>query len=207
LATPGLPPATPGSVTTLVERLKGGDHEAVRLLWQRYYPRLVALARKKLQGMPRRAADEEDAALSAFDSFCRRAEQGQFPDLKDRDGLWALLVTLTARKAAHLVKHQHREKRGGGRVHGDSALRPAGGDSSPGGFDGLDGAEPTPEEAALLAEAVEGLLGRLRDPALRLVAVWKLDGYTNAEIAERQGCSLATVERRLALIRRLLKNG
>ena len=195
----------PGSVTALLERVKAGDHEAVRLLWQRYYPRLVALARKKLQGTPRRAADEEDAALSAFNSFCRRAEQGQFPDLKDRDGLWALLVILTARKAADLVKHQCREKRGGGRVHGDSALRPAGGDSGPGGFDNVEGGEPTPEEAALLAEGVENLLGRLRDPALRQVAVWKLEGYTNAEIAERQGCSLPTVERRLALIRRLLK--
>jgi DNA-directed RNA polymerase specialized sigma24 family protein len=200
-------PATPGSVTALLARLKGGDHEAVRLLWQRYYPRLVALARQKLQGMPRRAADEEDAALSAFTSFCRRAELGQFPDLKDRDGLWALLVILTARKAADLAKHQHREKRGGGRVHGDSALRPAGGDSGPGGFDDLEGSDPTPEEAALLAEEVESLLGRLRDPALRQVAVWKLEGYTNAEIAGRQGCSLPTVERRLALIRRLLKGG
>ncbi len=69
--------------------------------------------RKKLQSTSRRVADEEDAALSAFDSFCRRAEQGQFPDLKDRDGLWALLVILTARKAADLVKHHTREKRGG----------------------------------------------------------------------------------------------
>ena len=76
--------AGPGSITALLDRLKDGDHEAVRLLWQRYYPRLVALARKKLQDTPRRVADEEDAALSAFDSFCRRAEQGQFPDLKDR---------------------------------------------------------------------------------------------------------------------------
>ena len=199
--------ATPGSVTALVERVKAGDHEAVRLLWQRYYPRLVGLARKKLQAAPRRVADEEDAALSAFNSFCRRAEQGQFPDLKDRDGLWALLVVLTARKAADMVKYQLREKRGGGNVQGDSALRPADGDSSAGGFDGLEGDDPTPEEAAILAEEVENLLGRLRDPALRQVAVWKLEGYTNAEIAERQGCSLATVERRLAIIRRLLKDG
>ena len=79
--------SSPGSVTGLLERLKSGDHEAARLLWQRYFPRLVALARKNLQSAPRRVADEEDAALSAFDSFCRRAEQGQFPDLKDRDGL------------------------------------------------------------------------------------------------------------------------
>ncbi|HEY7428642.1 MAG TPA: ECF-type sigma factor [Gemmataceae bacterium] len=207
MSTPDSFPATSGSVTALIERLKGGDHEAVRLLWQRYYPRLVALARKKLQGTPRRAADEEDAALSAFNGFCQRAEQGQFPDLKDRDGLWSLLVILTAHKAADLVKHQHREKRGGGRVHGDSALRPAGGDSGPGGFDDLEGSDPTPEEAALLAEEVESLLARLREPALRQVAVWKLEGYTNAEIAQRQGCSSPTVERRLALIRRLLKGG
>jgi DNA-directed RNA polymerase specialized sigma24 family protein len=200
-----MPTSPPGSVTALLERLKGGDHEAARLLWQRYYPRLVGLARKRLRAAPRAAADEEDAALSAFDSFCRRAEQGCFPDLKDRGGLWALLVVLTARKAADLVRHHERDKRGGGNVQGDSALRPAGGDSGPGGFDSLAGDEPTPEEAAILAEEVEGLLGRLREPALRQVAVWKLEGYTNADIARMQGCSLPTVERRLAIIRRLLK--
>ena len=199
--------ATPGSVTALVERVKAGDHEAVRLLWQRYYPRLVGLARKKLQAAPRRVADEEDAALSAFNSFCRRAEQGQFPDLKDRDGLWALLVVITVRKSADQVKHQQRVKEGGGKVHGDSALRAADGNSGAGGFDALEGDDPTPEEAAILAEEVENLLGRLRDPRLRQVAVWKLEGYTNAEIAQRQACSLPTVERRLVIIRRLLKDG
>jgi RNA polymerase sigma factor (sigma-70 family) len=197
--------SNPGSISALLERLKHGDHEAVRLLWQRYYPRLVALARKKLPGAARRVADEEDAALSAFDSFCRRAEQGHFPDLKDRDGLWALLVVLTARKAADLVRHHQRAKRGSGQVRGDSALRPVAGDGDPGGFDDVEDEGPTPEEATLLAEEVETLLGRLPDPALRQVAVWKLEGYTNAEIAGRQGCSEPTVERRLAIIRRLLK--
>jgi DNA-directed RNA polymerase specialized sigma24 family protein len=198
--------SAPGSITALVERVKAGDHEAARLLWQRYFPRLVGLARKRLQAAPRRVADEEDAALSAFDSFCRRAEQGRFPDLKDRDGLWDLLVVLTARKAADLIKHERRQRRGGGQVHGDSAFGPVGGSSSPGGIDDLEGCEPTPEEAAILAEEVENLLGRLRDPVLRQVAVWKLEGHTNAEIAERQGCSLPTVERRLAIIRRLLRD-
>ena len=193
-----------GSITALIERLEEGDHEAARLVWQRYYPRMVALARQKLKGAAPRVADEEDAALSAFDSFCRRAEQGQFPDLKDRDGLWALLVVLTARKAADLLRHHHCQKHGAGMVHGDSALKPAD-DDSPGGFDDLPGDEPTPEEAALLAEEVENLLSRLRDPSLRQVAVWKLEGHTNAEIAARRNCSEPTVERRLAMIRRLLK--
>jgi DNA-directed RNA polymerase specialized sigma24 family protein len=197
--------AVPGSVTALVERLKAGDHEAARVLWQRYYPRLVVLARKRLQGTSRRVADEEDAALAAFDSFCRRAERGQFPELKDREGLWALLVILTARKVADQVKHHTRDKRGGGQVRGDSALHAEEGETAPAGLDRLAGDEPTPEEAAVLAEEVEMLLGRLREPAVRQVAVLKLEGYTNAEIASRQGCSIPTVERRLAIIRRVLQ--
>jgi RNA polymerase sigma factor (sigma-70 family) len=192
-----------GSITALVEQLKGGDHEAARLLWQRYYPRLVVQARRKLQGASLRVADEEDVVLSAFDSFCRRAEQGRFPDLKDRDGLWALLVVITSRKATDLLRSHNRQKRGSGLVHGDSALPR--GDSSPGGLDDLPDDGPSPEEAALLSEEVETLLARLRDTALRQVAVWKLEGYSNVEIADRQGCSEPTVERRLAIIRRLLK--
>ncbi len=144
-------------------------------------------------------------ALSAFDSFCRRAAQGRFPDLRDRHGLWALLVVLTARKATDLLRHDHRKRRGGGMVRGDSALQAAEGDSGPAGLDDLPGDEPSPLEAALLAEEVETLLARLRDPVLRQVAVWKLEGYTNAEIATRLDCSEPTVERRLAIIRRLLK--
>ena len=118
--------------------------------------------------------------------------------------MWALLVVLTARKAADLLRHDHRKKRGGGMVRDESAGRPAEGDSGPAGLDDLPGDDPSPLEAALLAEEVETLLARLRDPMLRQVAVWKLEGYTNAEIATGLGCSEPTVERRLAIIRRLL---
>jgi DNA-directed RNA polymerase specialized sigma24 family protein len=194
-----------GSVTALLERLQEGDHEAARLLWQRYYPRMVAVAQRKLKGFSLRAADEEDAALSAFNSFCRAAEKGDFPDLKDRHALWALLVVLTTRKVADMLRHHHREKRGAGLVHGDSAVQPDEDASDPGGFDNLPGSELTPLEEALLAEEVETLLARLQEPVLRQIAVWKLEGFTNTEIAGRLGCSLTAVERRLRVIRRLLR--
>lgn len=139
-----MPPSTnSGSITGLLKRLTEGDREAVRPLWQRYYPRLVALARKKLHGSARRVADEEDAALSAFDSFCRRAEQGHFPDLEDRDGLWTLLVVLTVRKAADQLKYHSRIKRGGGQVRDDAALAREPDEPGPSGFDGLEGDGPT----------------------------------------------------------------
>jgi hypothetical protein len=105
-----------GSVTRWIDQLQLGDPAAVQQLWQRYFQRLVGLARKKLANAPRRVADEEDVALSAFDSFCRNAEQGRFPDLADRDGLWRLLVVMTARKAGHLRRDQGRQKRGGGQL-------------------------------------------------------------------------------------------
>jgi DNA-directed RNA polymerase specialized sigma24 family protein len=185
-----------GSVTALIERLEAGDHEAAQPLWERYYPRLVGLARERLRGTPRRIADEQDVALSALDSFCRGVEQGRFPQLKDRDGLWALLVLITIRKAADLVKYNRRERRGGGRVRGDPALEGSDGEA--------EAHDPTPDVAAQLAEELQRLLDSLGSDDLRSVAVWKLEGYTNAEIAERLGCAAVSVERRLRLIRKIL---
>src|SRR5438105_10851216 len=103
-----------GSVSRWLTGVQEGDSAAVQKLWGRYFPRLVSLARLKIRGSPRRAADEEDVALSAFDSFCRNAEQGRFPNLLDRDELWRLLAVVTARKASHLVRDESRQKRGGG---------------------------------------------------------------------------------------------
>ncbi|HKI35430.1 MAG TPA: ECF-type sigma factor, partial [Gemmataceae bacterium] len=78
-------PSADGSVTRWLGDLQAGDRAAAQQLWKRFFGRLVGLARKRLQGARRRAADEEDVALSAFDSFCRSAEQGRFPELADRD--------------------------------------------------------------------------------------------------------------------------
>ena len=114
--------ASAGPVTTWVEQLRAGNRAAAQHLWECYFSRLVGLARQKLQGLPRRAADEEDVALSAFDSFCRGVARGRFPLLDDRDDLWALLVVITVRKAIDLRQRENRQKRGGGKVVGESAL-------------------------------------------------------------------------------------
>jgi RNA polymerase sigma factor (sigma-70 family) len=199
------PPVTSsGPVHELLELLKAGNHAAAQPLWDRYYPRLVALARCRLADGSRRVADEEDVALSAFDSFCRGAEQGRFPKLSDEDGLWALLVLITIRKAADHTSSQSRLKRGAGQVRGDSAFAP-GPDGASGGLDQLPDDDPTPDLAVQLAEELEALLDRLGAPDLRAIALWRLEGYSNAEIADRLRCSGVTVERRLRLIRKILE--
>src|SRR5262249_11131459 len=159
----GSPMSSSGSVTVWINQLKGGDAEAAERLWASYFPRLVGLARKKLRELPRRAADEEDVALSAFDSFCRGAEQGRFPQLADRDNLWQLLMIITARKALQLMRHEQRQKRGGGAVRGDSAFQGEAGQSDEAGLERVVGTEPTPEFAAQMVEEYQRLLLRLGD--------------------------------------------
>lgn len=191
-----------GEVTAWLRQLKGGDSVAAQNLWQGYFHRLVGLARKKLGDLPRRAVDEEDVALSAFDSFCRGAEQGRFPRLDDRDDLWQILMLLTARKAADLRQRETRLKRGGGQVRGESALLGSGeDDEATRAIDQIIGPEPTPEFAAQVAEQCRLLLDALGDEKLRSLALWKMEGSTNEEAATKLGCSLATVERKLRLIR------
>jgi hypothetical protein len=66
-------PRDDGSVTRWIGDLKAGGDSAAQHLWARYFHRLVDLARSRLRSTPLAGAieDEEDAALSAFDSFCR----------------------------------------------------------------------------------------------------------------------------------------
>jgi RNA polymerase sigma factor (sigma-70 family) len=186
-----------GSVTTWIALLEAGDVVAAQRLWEAYYRRLVGLARKRLQGQPRAAADEEDVALSAFASFWRNAKLNKFPRLNDRHDLWQLLVLLTARKASRLIRHERALKRGGASRRA-SPLDEDGADA----LDDVIGAEPTPAFAAEVAEQYRLLLDGL-EPSDRAVAVAKMEGDTNKEIAARLDVSVRTVERSLAVIRKL----
>jgi RNA polymerase sigma factor (sigma-70 family) len=176
--------------------LKRGDRAAAEALWDSYVHRLVELARARLGGTPRRAADEEDVALSAFDSFFRRAECGQFARLTDRDDLWQILVVITERKVIDLMRREGRKSRGSGQVVPLSEVE-ARGDSD------IADAGPSPEFAAQVAEEFRNLLERLGDDSLRSVALAKMEGYTNKQIAARLGCIEQTVERKLRSIRKI----
>src|SRR6516162_5587428 len=103
---------TGNSVTRWVSALKQGDQSAAQGLWEVYFHRLVGLAHARLRDAPRRMADEEDVALSAFDSFCRGARAGRFPRLADRNDLWQILVLITVRKAIDLCNYERRQSRG-----------------------------------------------------------------------------------------------
>lgn len=180
-------------VTFWLNGLRVGDEAATRKLWEGYFRRLVGLARKKLEGQRAGPDEPEDIALSAFKSFCRGVNKGRFPKLNDRDDLWKVLVKLTARKAINAFRREHAAKRDAGEKN---AHRPP-------NLEDLVGREPTPSFAYSVAEQCQRLLKALEDETLCGIALSKLDGYSNPEISAQTGLSLATVERKLALIRRI----
>jgi DNA-directed RNA polymerase specialized sigma24 family protein len=194
--------SAPGSITHWIEQAQAGNAQAAQKLWEFYFQRLVGLARKKLHSTRVHGADEEDVALSTFDSMFRGLEAGRFPQLDDRDNLWRLLVVITARKVINQDLHEGCQKRGGGAVLGESAILPAGSDAETApAMQQVIGREPSPEFAAQVAEEYEQLLQRLDDPQLRSIAVWKMEGYSNQEIAAQLGSVVRTVERKLRRIR------
>jgi DNA-directed RNA polymerase specialized sigma24 family protein len=178
------------SVTRLIRAVQEGRASAVRPLLAVYFDRLVQLARERLRVLPGMANYDEDLALRSFYSVYRGLRNPERPlQLTGRDDLWRLLAARTIYRAIDLMRCYRP-----GEVPGDHHL------------DQLLTREPTPEEAAELADECRRLLELLEEPDLRQIALWKVEGYTNEEIAARLDCVPRTIERRVRRIRLLWKH-
>lgn len=173
-------------MTHWIAQVKDGERDAVQPLMEHYFQRLVALARARLRAVPGLATQDEDVALSAFKSLCLGAERGRFPQLTDRNDLWRLLAVITIRKAIDLQRRRRPEDAVGPDTMNEFLSR-----------------EPAPEVAAEVAEECQRLLARLEDEQLQTIALWKVEGQTNVDIARRLGCVVRSVERKLHRIRLL----
>ncbi|MFC1759548.1 ECF-type sigma factor, partial [Planctomycetota bacterium] len=188
------------NVSHWIDLVKAGDSAAANRIWQHYFDRLVRSVRARLYGQNRAVSDEEDIVLSVFDSFYNAAENGRFPDLSDRDDLWRLLLRMSARKVVDKRRHDQRQRRGGNvKVH--SLNQTGDGDDDDDSVIEAIGDEPSPEMVLMMRESVDEFFSHLGVGQLRELAGAKLEGYSNAELAERLGCSERTIERRLHLIR------
>ena len=188
------------SVTQWVDALKRNDTQGAEKLWEHYFQRLVSLARKQLGKVPPRGSyDENDVASSAFFDVCRAAQEGKFPALQDRDDLWRLMTTITLRKVRARLRRDGAQKRSAQRTVSEAQL------SEGEALADIADRELAPDLQVLMADEYRALLDRLEgedeDEELKRTAIWKLDGYTNEEIAQRLGCARRTVQRRLKRIR------
>lgn len=188
----------PRSDTQWIAQLHTGSNEAAQAIFDRYFGKTQRLASRRLSKVSCREADEEDVAISAFNSLFQGVRNKRFPELCTSNDLWRLLAVITARKAVQQTRRVYRLKRGANNVRGESVfVRP---EESHGG--GLAEAIAAPEDRDVeLRELMNSLLDALNSEELREIALLKLDGATTREIAQALDCTPRTVERKVRRIR------
>ena len=180
-----------------ISRLREGDEKAAGLLWDRFFAQLMTLTRVRLQTSSRSMSDEEDIVLSAMKSFCIGIRNGRFTELTNSESLWRLLLTITLRKIANKQNYDKRSKRDIAKLQSNWSK----GNENDGLVNSLISRELNPEIAAECAEQIGRLMESLEHEDLKKVAIMKMEGYTNAEIALGVTCSLTSIERKLRTIR------
>jgi DNA-directed RNA polymerase specialized sigma24 family protein len=199
-----------GSLTLCIQQLHSPDcrvrDEAARIIWERFSSRLHALVRRHLDDGVRRREDENDILQNMYASFCAGQLKGQTPPAS-REELWKLLVRITMCKLVNTAHRHHAARRDVRRervlprdhVTGDS-LFPRW------MLEHVDRAQPSPDEKAVVCDELNRVLHGLPEDH-RQIVIWKLEGFTNAEIAFRIGRTVRCVELKMQLIRQRIELG
>jgi RNA polymerase sigma-70 factor (ECF subfamily) len=177
-----------------LERLRRGENDAATAVFQRYAGRLVAVAKARLNRQLRQKADPEDVVQSVFRSFFDHLADGEF-QLKSWDSLWGLLVVMAVRKCYREARYY-----GGAKRDVRKELAGPGLSESSDAQTAIVGREPTPSEAAVLADTLEELMRDLDDRDRQILRL-RLQGHTAIEIGDLVGFTQFTVEGVLKKIR------
>jgi RNA polymerase sigma-70 factor, ECF subfamily len=181
-------PAQPESLQLMLIGLMAKDPDAAQLIVDQYHQRLEALVRSRLDLRLRNRVDAEDVLQSAYRSFFRRAEAGEF-QFEDWNGLWALLAQIAVRKSYRQSVHhraQRRDVRRDVSTEGSSQLSSSGTVTWE-----MEGRQATPEEQASLNETLDMLMIALKDERQRRAVVLRLQGYSIVEISEMPDIGLS----------------
>ena len=186
---------------TLLERLVSGSEDAFVQIFNESIERLRHRIANRMPKDLRRHTDEEDVALSVMNSFIGGIRQGgRFKKLKDKSDLWQILGMLTKQKIAKHIRRHQAQKRGAGEVRGESVF-PAPGDNAAFGLGGYAAAQVEVRDVLISSEEIDRLFQKLNSEVLRDIAIMKLEGYEQDEIAKELEISPRTVGRKLAMIR------
>jgi RNA polymerase sigma factor (sigma-70 family) len=190
--------AATDSFIDVMARLRAGDEAAAHEIFQRFVGKLVQLARRQFDAVLRGKVDPEDVVQSAYKSFFLRHSAGKV-EVQDWGNLWGLLTVITLRKCLDRVEYHHAERRD---VQREAAAQPGAAGAEP-WWEAV-ACEPTPQEAAVLAETVEQLVRGLEEDE-RPILEMSLQGYTTQEICERLGLAARSVRRLRERVRKRLE--
>ncbi len=184
-----------GSVTAQLPRLKTAEASVEAWFVDRYFERICSLARQHLGASSRAAHDEEDVALTVMRNFLEGAKQGTFQRLRNREDLHQILLMLTKRNSVDFFRRSTRRQKN---EVGESEF---GSPEVP--FASVAAMEPDRDLISEISEEIRELFRGIEHETLKLeeIAIWRLQGFSVNEIAERLELLPHTIYRRLQLIR------
>jgi RNA polymerase sigma-70 factor (ECF subfamily) len=164
----------------LVERVRGGDTDAFRELFERYHHKLALLIHYKLGEGLRSALETDDAVQETFLEAARDLARFEY---RSPGSFYRWLAAIAGHVLEDAARHQARRKRDGGKR---VPLRSA---SQPGGVEPVDPGL-TPTRILFAQERMRELMARLDAlPAQyrEVILLAKFEGLTTPEIAARLG--------------------
>lgn len=181
----------------LIRRLRTGDNEAAREIFDRYAARLLLLSRRRIGQRMNSRVDPEDVVQSVFRTFFARMKNDQF-DIAKADDLFKLLVRITAHKTLRQIAHHRAAKR-------DPNLEARQSDDAHEMLLQAMDAEPTAETVVTFMDNLEHFLGKLPQEDRQIVEL-RLQGYSTEEIAQQLGTYDRKIRRVLERIRGLAED-
>jgi len=187
--------ATGPADVEIVQRAKEGDHEAFRVLVERYQGRAYRLALRVLR-------DEEEARDAVQDAFLKA--YGSLDRFQGRSGFYTWLYRIVMNQC---LDRKRRDKSDREVEWDDVTAARAARTPAAGAFEG-EGAGPAPDAAAERGELRQVLakaIAELPEDARRTIELREIDGLSYREIAEALGIPKGTVMSRLHYARRQLQ--
>lgn len=179
----------PDPAPDMIRPLLTGAPQEINELFAVYAQRLSRVAEQYLSNKLAARIDGEDVVQSAFRTFFRRSEAGEF-QIDSSAQLWRLLVKITVLKARAKARHHTAGSRDVSAEKGGDAW-----------LTNIAAREPSLVEAAMLVDLIETLLQGL-PPLFCDVLQLRLEGHGPTEIAARLKVSRMTVHRTLKLLQR-----
>ena len=187
-------------ITEILAMSRGLNHREASVLWDAFLPKLIVVIKAKLRNSQLRVTDEDDIAQNAMLSLFNGLQNKQFDTVRNSDELWKLLVTITARKIVAQQRYELAQKRGSGKVRGESVFNhPQASDLD--GIGQIIDPNLLPESAENVLQTYAALLPDIGDENSLKTIMLRMEGFTNQEIAEKMACSVSRVEQRIAKVR------
>jgi RNA polymerase sigma factor (sigma-70 family) len=170
----------------LFARARAGDDSAWKALFDKCYPKVVRVVRRKLNPPMRSLYDSTDFASDVMKSLAANADRLDFPSFSS---LMAFLVNVAEQKVIDEYRKVHNLKRDINRNR--PLLFGHGGEGDAGMIVAND---PTASQVALATEA-HALLLEGKSPPEQTIIQMREQGYSPSEIAQQSGWNVRKVQR------------